>query len=144
MLELSQKNFQKLNDFVATFSESEKKATFPEGYLNRNIRDVLAHLHHWHLMFLEWYKIGMGGAKPDMPAKGYTWKTVPELNKVIQQKYSDMPLQEVRQLLNDSYQQVQKLIKKHSDEELFGKKRYKWTGGHITRGLSDISHFQPL
>lgn len=55
----SQKNFNKLNEFVDSFSEKEKTAEFPKGTLNRNIRDVLAHLHHWNLMTLKWYKVGM-------------------------------------------------------------------------------------
>lgn len=83
LLELSQKNFAKLNELVDSYSSEEQVAEFPEGTMNRNIRDVLAHLHHWHLMMLEWYEIGMKGDKPDMPAKGYTWKTVPELNREI-------------------------------------------------------------
>ncbi|KKL68507.1 hypothetical protein LCGC14_2124310, partial [marine sediment metagenome] len=81
LLELSQKNYSKLIDYVDSLSEKVQQAVFPKGYLNRNIKDVLAHLHHWHLMFLEWYETGMAGQKPDMPAKGYTWKTLPDLNR---------------------------------------------------------------
>ena len=72
LLELSQKNFDKLNSYVDSFSPEEQQAEFPEGTMNRNIRDVLAHLHHWHLMVLDWYQVGMQGDKPDIPAKGYT------------------------------------------------------------------------
>ncbi|MEM6841201.1 MAG: ClbS/DfsB family four-helix bundle protein [Bacteroidota bacterium] len=106
LLDLSQKNIDKLNCYVDSFSLEEQQAEFPEGTMNRNIRDVLAHLHHWHLMILDWYKVGIQGEKPDIPAKGYTWKTVPELNRKIWEKYK----------------------KEHSNEELFEKKRYKWTG----------------
>ena len=128
LLELSQKNFAKLNELVDSYSSEEQVAEFPEGTMNRNIRDVLAHLHHWHLMMLEWYEIGMKGDKPDMPAKGYTWKTVPELNREIQEKYRTVELEKVRKDLNHSYEQLQKIIERHTNEELFEKKRYKWTG----------------
>ncbi|MET2983824.1 ClbS/DfsB family four-helix bundle protein [Aureibaculum conchae] len=128
LLDLSQKNFRKLNDFVDSFSDQEQHTDFPKGTLNRNIRDVLAHLHHWHLMFLDWYKVGMSGENPDMPAKGYTWKTLPDLNRVIFEKYQDTNLETSRQLFNDSFNKIQKLIEKHTNEELFEKKRYKWTG----------------
>lgn len=50
------------------FSEQNKE--FPLETLNRNIRDVLMHLHNWHLMMLNWYETGMAGQKPEMPAKG--------------------------------------------------------------------------
>lgn len=128
LLDLSQKNYEKLIDFVDSFSDQDKNTDFPKGTLNRNIRDVLAHLHHWHLMLTEWYKVGMNDEKPVMPAKGYTWKTLPDLNKVIFEKYQNTDLETSRKLFNDSFNKVRKLIQIHTEEELFEKKRYKWTG----------------
>ncbi len=127
-MEFSEGNFKKLNTLVDSYSEVEQVEEFPKGSLNRNIRDVLAHLHCWHVMILDWYEVGMSGKKPDMPAKGYTWKETTALNKEIWNKYQDTDLKEVRKLLDDSHAKVQKLINDHSDEELFEKKRYKWTG----------------
>lgn len=128
LIELSNLNYNKLMDLVMQYTKEERNREFPKGTLNRNITDVLAHLHKWHLMMLEWYKIGMNGEKPDMPAKGYTWKTLPELNKKIWQEYKDVKFEEVKKLLDSSFFKVQKLIANHSNEELFEKKRYKWTG----------------
>ena len=128
LLELSQINYSKLLDYIGSLSEKEQQSAFPKEYLNRTIRDVITHLHHWHLMFLEWYKVGMNGEKPDMPAKGYTWKTLPDLNREIWKKYQDVHLAEAKELLQTSFDSVQKIIEKHSDEELFTKKKYKWTG----------------
>lgn len=128
LLELSQKNFDLLNDFISSLPKDRQTKTFPPGTLNRNIRDVMAHLHHWHLMFLEWYEIGMAGAKPVIPAEGYTWKTTPELNRKIWKDYAQIDLNEIRKRFNRSHKTVYKLIEQHSDEELFEKKRYKWTG----------------
>ncbi|WP_103071749.1 ClbS/DfsB family four-helix bundle protein [Aquimarina sediminis] len=128
LVELSQKNYDKLLELVASYSKEEIEKEFPPGTLNRNIKDVLAHLHKWHLMMLDWYTIGMAGKKPDMPAKGYTWKTLPELNRKIQEEYQDMQIDKARELLDCSYLDIQKLIQKHTNEELFEKKRYKWTG----------------
>lgn len=128
LLTLSQKNFKDLNDFVDSFTEEDKNKEFPKGTMNRNFRDVLAHLHHWHLMMIEWYTIGMKGNKPDMPAKGYTWKTTPELNRKIWETYRTKELKAVRTLLEQSFQDVQNIIRNHTNEELFEKKKYKWTG----------------
>ncbi len=128
LLALGQKNFNKLNDLVDSYSKDELNKEFPKGYLNRNIRDVLAHLHHWHLMVLDWYAMDLQGKMPDMPANGYTWKTLPDLNREIWRKYSDVELKEVRMLLRTSFDKVQKIIIGHTNDELFEKKRYKWTG----------------
>lgn len=129
LLDFGQKNYQRLCKLVESFDEEiQKDAKFPEGYLNRNIRDVLAHLHHWHLLMSEWYTIGMEGQKPAMPAQGYSWKDTPKLNKMIQEKYADTALFRVKVLLETSYNIIRKVIMKHSDEELFEKKHYHWTG----------------
>lgn len=126
--DLSQKNFDRLMYLVESFPEIEQGRDFPPGTLNRNIRDVLAHLHHWHLMMLDWYEIGMSGNKPSMPAEGYTWKTTGELNKKINLHYQSIPLDKIKDLLQESHSQVLDLIEKHTNEELFEKKRYPWTG----------------
>jgi hypothetical protein len=128
LLNLSQQNFKKLFDFIETFTHEEQQQEFPAGTLNRNIRDVLGHIHEWHLMFMDWYQTGNRGEKPDIPAKGYTWKTVPELNRQIQSKYASEELVSVKQKLKSSHQQVRDIIEAHNDEVLFEKKRFKWTG----------------
>ncbi|MBR9923083.1 MAG: ClbS/DfsB family four-helix bundle protein [Bacteroidetes bacterium] len=128
LLNLSKKNFELLMDLIGSFSKKEQNSDFPKGTMNRNIRDVLMHLHHWHIMMIDWYQIGMKGGKPDMPAKGYTWKTTPELNRWIWGKYKYTPLEDAKKDFKSSYEKVRSLIEKHSDEELFEKKRYKWTG----------------
>jgi hypothetical protein len=83
LIEQSQNNYQKLNKLIDGFSNEEQLSEFPKGTLNRNIRDVLAHLHHWHIMFLDWYVVGMKGEQPDMPSKGYSWKNIKQLNEKI-------------------------------------------------------------
>jgi len=124
----SKQNYDKLMDFIESLGVDEQNEDFPPGTMNRNIPDVLMHLHHWHLMMLDWYKTGMAGEMPDMPARGYTWKTTPELNKWIWEKYTQTSLDEAKVNVKASFQKVRKIIESHSDEELFEKKRYKWTG----------------
>ena len=61
LLDFSQKNYESLMNFIDELSPADQEAQFPKGTMNRNIRDVLMHLHHWHLMMLEWYEVGMQG-----------------------------------------------------------------------------------
>ena len=128
LLTVSQANYKKLNQLIDSLPAEEQIREFPPGTLNRNIRDVLGHLHHWHLMFLNWYEKGMKGEKPEMPAPGYTWKMTPQLNQWIWEEYRETDLSDVKKQLNQSYSKIQQIIENHSNEELFEKKRYKWTG----------------
>lgn len=90
---------RQMTKLINTYSKEQLNKEFPKQYMNRNVRDVLGHLHHWHLMFLVWYQVGMSGEKPDMPAKNFTWKMTPELNKSILQRYSKTDLQDVSKRL---------------------------------------------
>lgn len=125
---LNQQNFKRLLNYIDDLPEELLHAEFPKGVLNRNIRDVLAHLYHWQVMFLDWYRIGMSGEKPIIPAEGYTWKMTPELNMMIRDKYSKVELSVIRRKLTDTHKEICELIREHTNEELFEKKRYKWTG----------------
>ena len=128
LLRASQDNYQKLLDLIRSIDLTDWERSFPPGTMNRNIRDVLAHLHQWHMLFLRWYEVGMNGNKPDMPAPGYTWKTVPALNRKIWKEYQEVDLKNVMLLFNDSYAQLQAVISEHSDQDLFEKRKYAWTG----------------
>lgn len=128
LLEQSQEKFEKLMFFINSLSAKEQEREFIGKTMNRNIKDVLAHLHHWHLLMLKWYNTGMRGKKPEMPEKGYSWKTVPDLNREIFEKYQSYNLKEAKRLLSESFSALQNMIQQHSNDELFEKKRYKWTG----------------
>ncbi|WP_396590698.1 ClbS/DfsB family four-helix bundle protein [Allomuricauda sp. R78024] len=130
LLELSLANYQKLNDFIHSFSKTEQEKDFPKGTMNRNIRDVLGHLHHWHLMFLNWYEVGMKGEKPSIPSEGYNWRTLPALNKKIYEKYMSLSLDEVRERFYTSHAKITDLVVSHSNIELFVRKHYGWTGNN--------------
>lgn len=145
LIALSNANYSKLKNLVNSLSENELNGAFPEKYLNRNIRDVLAHLHHWHLLMLGWYETGMKGEKPDIPAKGYNWRTLPELNTKIRDHYHKTKLDEVLKMLESSFQDIQKIINQHSNDELFQRKRYQWTGNNALGAYlvsSTSSHYE--
>lgn len=129
LLEASDSNFKKMFELIETFDPQERvSGQIPFEDRDQNIRDILVHLHHWHLMFLDWYKVGMRGDKPDMPAKGYTWKTLPDLNYEIWQRYQQTSYDDAVAMLKKSCKKLRVIICQHNDDELFEKKRYHWTG----------------
>lgn len=130
LLEQSTKNHDKLMAFINSLSEEEQRKEFPEGTMNRNISDVLAHLHEWHNMVLNWYEVGMRGDTPDIPAKGYNWRQIPALNREIWERYSQTDLEETKRLFSQTHQAMMDIVEGHSNEELFERARYPWTGNN--------------
>ena len=128
LLAQSDASFTQLQLLVNNMTPAGQEQEFPPGTMNRNVRDVLAHLHHWHLLMLNWYEVGMAGEKPAMPAKGYTWKTTAKLNRSIREQYLELSTREVNKRLLNSHHEVHQLIDLHTDEDLFKKKKYHWTG----------------
>lgn len=128
LIHLSQENYLKLFQLIDSLSLQQQEQSFPFEDRDRNIRDVLIHLHEWHNMMDCWYTDGMSGKKPLIPAPGYTFKTTPALNLAIWEAYQATSLSEAKELLNRSHQHMLALIHRYTNEELFTKKYYKWTG----------------
>jgi hypothetical protein len=95
---------------------------------DRSIRDVVCHLHEWHRLMLGWYESGMRGEKPAVPAEGYSWKTTPALNDMLRARHRGTPLAAALDELLESHRAIHGLIDFHTDEELFTKRYYPWTG----------------
>ncbi|MGL4583364.1 MAG: ClbS/DfsB family four-helix bundle protein [Flavobacterium sp.] len=128
LLTHSETLFDKLISTINSLDSNRLNDDFSTDSLNKNVRDVLMHLYEWHQMFLTWYEVGMSGAKPVMPTQGYTWKTTPELNSAINQKYQNNTALDSIQKITESHLAVLAIIRQHSNDELFEKKKYSWTG----------------
>jgi hypothetical protein len=131
LLELSEINLNKLWEFIDALPDEIKNGIYQNDELNdrdKTIADVICHLHEWHLMMENWYRIGMSGKKPAIPAEGVTWQTLPVLNRQIYEKYKGTDLKEAVKMLKKSHKTVTALIENHTDDELFTKKKYQWTG----------------
>ena len=131
LLELSEVNFNKLLKFIEELPDEIKTKTYKNNELNERdkaVSDVICHLHEWHLMMGTWYKVGMPSKKPAIPAEGFTFQTLPKLNRLIWEKYKNTDLKKAITMFKKSHKEITTLIEKHSDDELFSKKKYPWTG----------------
>ncbi|MDR0432425.1 MAG: ClbS/DfsB family four-helix bundle protein [Bifidobacteriaceae bacterium] len=128
LIDAANSGFEKLNELIDAFPDSLHDSEFPFEDRDRRVRDVVAHLAAWHRMMLRWYAEGMAGAKPAIPAEGHTWQTTPALNATIWQDAQSVGLVDARSELRQTHAEVMALIETHSEEELFTKKRYAWTG----------------
>lgn len=128
LLEASKVQFAKLWSLIDSMSEEEQTATFGFEDRDRNLRDVLVHLYEWHQLLLNWVRANQGGqAQPFLPAP-YNWKTYPQMNVQFWEKHQGTPLQEAKGQLRDSHSDVMAMIGGFTDEELFTKKHFSWTG----------------
>ena len=70
LLEYSEDNFKKLLGMIKPLTV--EVLSHPGACEHWSCKDILAHLHAWHGLYLSWYEEGMAGGKLEMPAPGYT------------------------------------------------------------------------
>ncbi|MCB2412779.1 ClbS/DfsB family four-helix bundle protein [Demequina sp. TTPB684] len=128
LLDASEASFAKLMSLVDSLSDEQQLAEFAFEDRDRNVRDVLVHLHEWHLLLLAWVHSNLAGkTAPFLPA-GYTWSNYAGLNVEFRDRHSETTLDQARQLVATSRAAVRAVIGERTDEELFTKKHYPWTG----------------
>lgn len=130
--------FEKMWKLIDTMSDEQQNATFgkematagKEAHWSRdkNLRDILVHLYEWHLLLLNWIKVNSSGEhKPFLP-EPYNWKTYPTMNVEFWKKHQHTQLTEAKAKLKESHKDVMALIETFSNEELFAKGVFDWTG----------------
>jgi hypothetical protein len=132
LLQAANSGYEKLKPFIAeniTFdpkiAEAGKEAHWSR---DKNVRDVLVHLYEWHELLLTWVSENMqGNTRPFLPEQ-YNWKNYGDMNVELWKKHQETTFEDSVKMLDDSHSRVIELISKLSDEELFEKKHYNWTG----------------
>ena len=130
--------FDKLFKLIDTMSSEQQSATFScemftvgkETHWSRdkNLRDVLVHLHEWHNLLLKWINANCNGeTKPFLP-EPYNWKTYPAMNIEFCEKHQDTLFIDASRMLKESHTNVMAIIETFSNDELFAKKTFVWTG----------------
>lgn len=127
LLENSDKTFKALLEIIESVPSRKRSISVETVERDKNFRDVIMHLYEWHAMLERWYREGMDGDLPFMPAPGYKWNTLKQLNMEIWENYQDITLNQALNKLKLSHERVMELIKNHTNEEIMTKKYYKWT-----------------
>jgi len=120
--------FEKLWKLIDSLPEEKQNATFAFEDRDRNIRDVLVHLHEWHQLLLKWIRSNRAGNVANFLPDPYNWKTYPQMNVEFWKKHQSTPLTEAKTVLKTSHSEAMQVIDSFSDEELFTKKYFPWTG----------------
>jgi hypothetical protein len=131
LLELAEINLNNLFDFIDVLPDEMKNRVFKNDELNdrdKTIADILCHLYEWHQLLLNWVNANRKGkAMPFLP-EPYNWKNYPEMNVEFWKKHQNTSLLDAEKMLKQSHKDVMTLIATFSDEELFTKKIFSWTG----------------
>lgn len=140
LLEAAAENYSKLNELISSLTEEQLSTPFDfsgngnkkEAHWRRdkNLRDVLIHLYEWHTLLLNWVAANeKGDSKPFLP-EPYNWKTYGEMNVKLWEKHQGTSLEKAKEMLEKSHAEVIMLAEKFSDEELFTRGYFKWTGNN--------------
>lgn len=123
----SDNNFKALLEIIESIPSRKRDVSIETQERDKNFCDVLMHLYEWHAMLERWYREGMDGDTPFIPAPGYKWRTIHLLNQQIWENYQDVTCNQAIKKLKLSHERVMALIQSHTNEEIMTKKYYKWT-----------------
>ena len=112
-------------NFDDDFLKKQKEAHWTR---DKNLRDVLIHLYEWHQLLLNWVKSNQNGdAKPFIPAP-YNFKTYGQMNVELWKSHQATPYEQSKKMLQESHDQVITMIESFTNDALFAKKHFSWTG----------------
>ncbi len=114
-----------LLDCLAALSPDEMNRRGPYGWA---AKDFVAHLAEWERLLFGWYESGLRGEKPELPAKGYTWRTMDDLNAAIFERFEAEPAVTLLADWQATSGRLIELTESLPEAELFEKKRFDWTG----------------
>lgn len=129
LIVMASEGYEKLMDVIDSMSLEEQNMEFLFEDRDRNIRDVLVHLYEWHQLLLNWVESNKkGDNKPFIP-EPYNFRTYGAMNiELIWKKHQNTSYDEAKKLVAQSHKEVMKLIESYTNEELFERKHFSWTG----------------
>lgn len=95
---------------------------------DRNLRDVLTHLYEWHQLLINWIERNQAGESAPFLPPPYNWKTYGEMNLVLWQQHQATSLDAAIELVTVSHAKALAHIETFSDQALFTKQYFDWTG----------------
>lgn len=139
LMTASQQSYDQLLALISSLTPQQQETNFTfdvsrmkEAHWQRdhNLRDILIHLWEWQKMLLKWVKVNQAAEECDFLPAGYNWHTYGDLNQLFWQRNQEVSLQQAQDLLAHTHQEVMQLLTSFTNDELFQKKVYPWTGNN--------------
>jgi len=127
--------FSKMFDLVNSLTNEEQNGSFDldgkEAHWKRdkNIRYILIHIYEWHVLLLNWVNSNKQNIEKQFLPEQYNWRTYGEMNVLFWKKHQNTSYSDSIKLLKSTHESVMNLIENFTDEELFSKGYFPWTGG---------------
>ena len=128
LISVANAEFGKLWKMIDAMTEKQQSANFSFEDRDKNLRDVLVHLYEWHQLLLNWITANQKGEQKTFLPEPYNWKTYPDMNVGFWKKHQNTPLNDSKTMLTESHKSAIALIETFSNDELFIKKHFQWTG----------------
>jgi hypothetical protein len=138
LISAANEQFDKMWALIDSMTEEERGKPFKFGddpgeeeahwKRDKNLRDVLVHLYEWHQLLLNWINSNLKGRHVPFLPEPYTWKTYGVMNMKFWEKHQSTPYEDARKMLMQSHKEVMALIEGFTNEELFEKQHFKWSG----------------
>lgn len=128
LLTAAKTQFEALWTLIDSMTPREQAASFLFEDRDKNLRDILVHLYEWHQLLLQWVTTNQAGNSTPFLPSPYNWKTYPQMNIVFWEQHQSTSYEDAVAMVNESHAKVMALIQSFSEEELFTKKYFPWTG----------------
>jgi hypothetical protein len=96
---------------------------------DRDLQDVVNHLHAWHVLLLGWLDDISAGRVPAYPAEGRSWAELDALNLELRDRYRVRDVDAAWSRLQTSHVGALARVGALDEGELFDGARFAWLGG---------------
>ncbi|MFF8817586.1 ClbS/DfsB family four-helix bundle protein [Leucobacter sp. NPDC015123] len=138
LLQAAEAGYDTLLALIAEMSDAEREGplSYGPGFAkseahwarDRTVRDVIVHLTAWHGLLRDWVVANEGGNPSPFLPSPYTWRDYAGMNVEFRDAHESTSLADALREFGDSHAAVMALIDGYTNEELFVKKFYPWTG----------------
>ena len=128
LIEAANKNFEVLRSILDGSSDEEKHADIFPNERDKNVRDVLVHLSEWHRLLINWIETNMKGVAAPFLPEPYNWRTYPQMCVGFWKKHQNTLYELAAENLKKTHSEAMRLIGTFSEEQLFAKNIFSWTG----------------
>ncbi|HEU5222135.1 MAG TPA: ClbS/DfsB family four-helix bundle protein [Candidatus Lumbricidophila sp.] len=131
------REFDTLQALISSMTVDERDAPLVGGSRDRDVADVLNHLHAWHELLLGWVAEASVDRAPAFPAEGHTWTELDALNLHLRDQYLRESSDAALARLRGSHMRVTTVVEGLSDAELFDVARYPWLRGQLAEPVHE-------